>query len=288
MAMTQTEPAIDCGGDGISSAKSLILEAPEATVCLEKEMEDLKLSNPSTRTETDTWSSSTRSTSPSKGTPSDTISVDVESVSGDGTTSRGDYPILANGYGNADFEMKKKMKSAVRCLLECMGEDVEREGLVDTPRRVTEALLFMTKGYYQSVEDVIGNAIFTSKAAGMVMVKDIDFSSTCEHHMLPFYGKAHIALIPDKRVLGLSKYARVVEMFAYRLQLQEQLTDDIANALYNYVKPKGVAVVIEATHMCMITRGVQKTSSKTVTSCSLGCLENDHYIRQELMHLLVK
>ncbi len=271
MAVIQTEPAIDCDGDGIRSAKSLILKAPEETSCLDKEMEDSKLSNPSTSTEMDSWRSScTLSRSSSKDIP------------------RGDSPMLADEYEDVAFEVKKKMKNAVRCLLECMGEDVKREGLEDTPKRVTEALLFLTKGYYESVEDLIGNAMFTSRTTGMVVVKDIDFSSLCEHHLLPFHGKAHIALVPDKRVLGLSKYARVVEMFARRLQLQEQLTDDIASALYKYAKPKGVAVVIEATHMCMVMRGVQKPSSRTVTSCFLGCLENDHYVRQELMCMLGK
>ncbi len=187
-----------------------------------------------------------------------------------------------------DDEVKEKMKRAVRCLLECMGEDVEREGLYDTPKRVTEAFLYFTKGNHESVEDLIGNALFTSRSDGMVVVRDIEFSSLCEHHLLPFNGRVHIAFLPDGKVLGLSKYARVVEMFARRLQLQEQLTHDVACSLYKYAKPKGVAVVIEASHMCMVMRGVQKPSSRTITSCFLGCLENDNHARQELMCLLGK
>ncbi len=183
-------------------------------------------------------------------------------------------------------EVKHKMKDAVVSMLECMGEDVTREGLLDTPKRVMKSLFFLTKGYYETVEELIGEAIFTSSAKGMVMVRNLDFCSMCEHHMLPFYGKAHIALIPDGKVVGLSKYARIVEMYARRLQLQEDLTDSIALALDTYIKPKGVAVIIEASHMCMVMRGVQKSESSTVTSCFRGCLEKDMYARQEIMRSL--
>ncbi len=200
--------------------------------------------------------------------------------------TEGDFGIVIPKRRCVDAKLKKKMESAVMSILECLGQDVRREGLVDTPKRVADSLFFLTKGYYESASDLIGNALFTSNTNGMVLVKDIDFCSLCEHHMLPFHGKAHIALIPDGRVLGLSKYARIVEMYARRLQLQEQLTSQVADALVTHAKPKGVAVVFQAKHMCMSMRGAQKPGAETVTSCFRGCLENEFYRRHELISML--
>jgi GTP cyclohydrolase I len=180
----------------------------------------------------------------------------------------------------------KKMTDAVRTLIECVGEDPTREGLVKTPLRMAKALQFFTKGYHESLEAIVGGAVFEENHEDMVIVRDIDLFSLCEHHMIPFYGKVHIGYIPNKKVLGLSKLARVSEMFARRLQIQERLTQQIANAIMDVLQPQGVGVVVEATHMCMCMRGAQKPGSSTITSCMVGVFRDDVKTRQEFLQLI--
>jgi GTP cyclohydrolase I len=179
-----------------------------------------------------------------------------------------------------------EMQQAVRTLLLGMGEDPDREGLRDTPKRVVKALKFLTSGYTQSLDELLNGAVFHEDASEMVLVRDIDLFSSCEHHILPIIGRAHVAYIPDGKVIGLSKVARICEMYARRLQVQERLTHQIAEALQGLLKPQGVAVVIEATHMCMVMRGVQKSGSWTVTSSMKGAFADDARTRQEFMSLI--
>jgi GTP cyclohydrolase I len=186
----------------------------------------------------------------------------------------------------SDAETRDELKRHVADTLSLLGEDVEREGLLHTPGRVADSLRFLTSGYDTSVEDVVGRAVFAEPYNEMVLVKDIEVYSLCEHHMLPFFGKAHVAYIPDGRVVGLSKLPRIVDVFARRLQVQERLTTQVATAIDEVLQPLGVAVVIEAAHLCMMMRGIQKQNSKTVTSCMRGCFMTDERTRDEFMELL--
>lgn len=178
------------------------------------------------------------------------------------------------------------MRQAVRTLLIGLGENPDREGLKDTPKRVVKALKFLTNGYHESLDELLNGAVFTEDANEMVLVRDIDLFSSCEHHILPIIGRAHVAYIPNGKVIGLSKIARICEMYARRLQVQERLTLQIADAVQGLLKPKGVAVVIEATHMCMVMRGVQKPGSWTVTSAMRGVFSEDISTREEFMNLI--
>lgn len=197
------------------------------------------------------------------------------------------------------------MRGAVRTLLECIGEDPDREGLVDTPSRYAKALLFLTKGYQVNVDDLVNGALFHEGHNEMVIVKDIEIQSLCEHHLVPFIGKVspffrpsssffffsqvckmHIGYIPSDTVIGLSKLPRIAEMYARRLQIQERLTKEVAHAIMEILKPQGVAVVMESSHLCMVMRGVQQTSSSTITSCVLGCFERKSKTRNEFLSLV--
>lgn len=178
------------------------------------------------------------------------------------------------------------MQQAVRTLLIGLGEDPDREGLRDTPKRVVKALQFLTQGYRQSLDELLNGAIFHEDTNEMVLVRDIDLFSSCEHHILPILGRAHVAYIPNGKVIGLSKVARICEMYARRLQVQERLTEQIACALQGLLQPQGVAVVVEATHLCMVMRGVQKSGSWTVTSSMQGVFAEDVRTRQEFMELI--
>jgi GTP cyclohydrolase I len=180
----------------------------------------------------------------------------------------------------------KRMRGLVRQILIELGEDPEREGLLRTPKRVERALHFLTAGYHQNIEEILNGALFEEKYNEMVIVKDIDFYSLCEHHLLPFYGKCHVAYIPNGKVVGLSKVPRIVDVFARRLQLQERLTTQIAKALMKALKPDGVAVVTEARHLCMMMRGVQKQNTVVTNSALLGVFHDDRACREEFMQLI--
>jgi GTP cyclohydrolase IA len=178
------------------------------------------------------------------------------------------------------------MEQSFLGLLEAIGEDPQREGLLRTPNRAARALEFLTAGYRQSLDEIINNALFESEASEIILVKDIELYSLCEHHLIPFIGKAHVAYIPNGKVVGLSKTARIVDMFARRLQIQENLTMQIADALMKALQPRGVGVVIEAQHLCMMMRGVEKQNSVMKTSCLLGVFKEDARTRSEFLSLL--
>ena len=169
-------------------------------------------------------------------------------------------------------------------LITGLGEDITREGIVKTPHRVEKSMRYLMSGYQQTVEEVVNNALFESEGSEMIIVKDIEFYSMCEHHMLPFFGKAHIAYIPNKHILGLSKFARITDVFARRMQVQERMTTQIADSLLEVLDPKGVAVVTEAQHLCMMMRGVQKQASTTRTSAVRGIFQKDSKTRQEFFN----
>ena len=179
-----------------------------------------------------------------------------------------------------------RLENIVRQMLNAIGEDPNREGLAQTPHRVAKSLEFLTSGYNKKIKDELNGAIFNEKYSEMVIVKDIDFFSMCEHHMLPFFGKAHVAYISNGKIMGLSKIPRIVDVFSRRLQVQERMTQQIADTLYESLNPMGVGVVIEARHMCMMMRGVEKQNSIATTSAMLGIFREDEKTRQEFLKLI--
>ena len=182
--------------------------------------------------------------------------------------------------------MADPLAEFAHAILEELGEDPTREGLARTPVRIADAWRFLTTGYSQTLEDVLNEAVFEEECDEMVVVKDIELYSLCEHHMLPFIGKAHVAYVPDGKIVGLSKLPRIVEMYSRRLQVQERLTIEVANAIEEAIEPKGVGVVIEAAHLCMMMRGVQKQNSRAVTSCMLGRFKSDSRTRSEFLNFI--
>jgi len=231
------------------------------------------------------------------------VRVAFESSDSDGETSDRSLPGITShkdsGFSDTESDERKAQKkmedrndmlpavaASYRNILKQVGEDPTREGLLETPMRAAKALMFFTKGYSESVSDVVKNAVFTEQTDEMVLVKNIDMFSLCEHHLVPFMGKVSIGYLPKGKVLGLSKLARIVEMFSRRLQLQERLTREIASAVWEACMPAGVGVVVEACHMCMVMRGVQKINSMTVTSSMLGVFRDDPKTRSEFLSLV--
>jgi len=188
--------------------------------------------------------------------------------------------------GQAAAEAETEFQALVRRMLGELGEDPQRNGLLRTPERVEKSLRWLTRGYGLSVQDAIGDAVFDEDHHNMVLVKDIEMYSMCEHHLLPFFGKVHVAYIPNGKIVGLSKLPRVVEIFARRLQVQERLTEQVAQAIMDVLEPQGVGVVIEAAHLCMMMRGVEKQNSKTVTSAMKGVFLDDLGTREEFLRLV--
>lgn len=195
-----------------------------------------------------------------------------------------DFKVFHNGYKY--MENVPSPRNLIEALLTSLGENPRREGLRGTPARVERSLRFLTSGYHQNVEKVLNGALFSSDHDEMVIVKDIDFFSMCEHHLLPFFGKCHVAYIPNQKIIGLSKIPRVVDIFARRLQVQERLTCQIAEAIAEKVDPLGVAVVMQAHHLCMMMRGVEKQNTMAVTSAMLGAFKTDQKARGELLDLI--
>jgi GTP cyclohydrolase I len=177
-------------------------------------------------------------------------------------------------------------QAEVRTILTALGEDPDRPGLLKTPARMENSLRWLTRGYEMSVADAVGDAVFEENHSSMILVRDIELYSLCEHHLLPFFGRAHVAYIPDRRIVGLSKLPRIVEVFARRLQVQERLSDQIADAIMDIIQPHGVGVLIEATHLCMAMRGVEKQNSRTVTSAVRGIFRSDLRSREEFLRLV--
>jgi GTP cyclohydrolase IA len=185
----------------------------------------------------------------------------------------------------SETDRTRELAALTRRELELLGEDPEREGLLKTPQRVANSMTFLTEGYNSSAEEVVGKGIFKEEHDNMIMVRDIELYSLCEHHMLPFFGKAHVAYIPNGKIVGLSKIPRIVDVYARRLQVQERLTEQIAEGLCRVLNPSGVGVVIEAYHLCMMMRGVQKQNSKTITSALRGAFREDPKTRDEFLRL---
>ena len=183
-------------------------------------------------------------------------------------------------------DKRKKLEANTKNLLELLGEDPSREGLINTPKRVAIAWDFLTKGYSENLDELINNAIFEGESKDMVIVKNIEFYSLCEHHMIPFYGKAHIGYIPNGKIIGLSKLARITDLFSQRLQVQERLTNQIALCLQEVLNPRGVAVVLEGKHFCMLSRGVQKQNSIATSSSMLGIFREKESTRNEFLKLI--
>ena len=190
------------------------------------------------------------------------------------------------GGGKVNEKKRKKLEENTRNLLGLLGEDPSREGLINTPKRVAKAWEFLTKGYNEDLDKLINNAIFEGESKDMVIVKNIEFYSLCEHHMIPFYGKAHIGYIPDGKIIGLSKLARITDLFSQRLQVQERLTNQIAQCLQEVLNPRGVAVVLEGKHFCMLSRGVQKQNSIATSSSMLGIFREKESTRNEFLKLI--
>ena len=193
---------------------------------------------------------------------------------------------LAMPRAHTEDSRREELERLVRRQLELLGEDPSREGLLRTPERVATSLAWLTRGYDMDARDVIGDAVFDETHDNMVMVRDIELYSMCEHHMLPFFGKAHVAYIPEGRVIGLSKIPRIVDMYAHRLQVQERMTQQIAQLLMDSLQPKGVACVVEALHMCTLMRGVRKQGATMVTSSMLGTFRRDGRTREEFLTLI--
>jgi GTP cyclohydrolase IA len=191
-----------------------------------------------------------------------------------------DYPFNGDGKSSAAIE------KLIEQFLKELGEDTTRDGLLRTPKRVANAYKFLTQGYHQDAESIINDALFEDAYSEIVIVKDIDFFSLCEHHLLPFFGKCHIGYIPNKKILGLSKIPRVVEVFSRRLQVQERMTTQIGEVLFKVLQPQGVGIVCEARHLCMMMRGVEKQNSVATTSCMLGCFRSNAKTRDEFLRLI--
>jgi len=196
------------------------------------------------------------------------------------------YANISKNFNKRTIMDNKEFEQTITKVLEHIGEDPTREGLLKTPSRVAKALQFLTEGYHQDPKEILNQALFTSSNDEMVVVRDIEFYSMCEHHMLPIIGRVHVAYIPDGKVVGLSKIPRIVNVFARRLQIQEQMTEQIADAISDTIKPKGVAVVVHARHMCMEMRGVQKINSTTVSSALRGLFKSDQRTRTEFYNII--